>query len=478
MADEFLEMPKAMAIEADGSSHLLYGITPITTPAQLVGETEDGNCELDIFADRRWYLVAVLGTSLSVISLVCNALIACVLLRPRNSNFFFLGLLALSDAFLSACYGPVIAMDIIKNRVQLLWLSRLWWSYVGPLLALCHVSMTFSCLMIILGCYERLLITLKSPQLSCFRNNRTHLALGALCLSIVLRGTSFFEVELVRNGNCTGLTEFEPRLSPLAENWLYGTVFRFYIRTTATVFVPFFFLAYLNTRIVLRLRKQKRSAAMFRFGGANDHKLRVRSATRLLVLIVCSYLLANFPNVFITAWEYLDLASTQSEHYYDIYETITDVISMLYVLSCASRLAIYLSCNEELRFAFSDFLCSTCDGMATEKNATALQRNNSSCRPTSATLYTPISSRHYSLRHHRGSELPQIGTDFDRVVVAMAISRVGSALSNRNKTPKHEVDRTTPAEATSNGGHAEEETKEKDTAQKHGNCPEANGGTN
>jgi len=36
------------------------------------------------------------------------------------------------------------------------------------------------------------------------------------------------------------------------------------------------------------------------------------------VLIVCSYLLANFPNVAITAWEYLDLDSTQSEHYYDV----------------------------------------------------------------------------------------------------------------------------------------------------------------
>uniref|UniRef100_A0A914I762 G-protein coupled receptors family 1 profile domain-containing protein n=1 Tax=Globodera rostochiensis TaxID=31243 RepID=A0A914I762_GLORO len=414
------------------------------TPAQLFEGEAEGNCALDIFPDRRWYLVAVLGTFLSAISLVCNALIACVLLRPRNSNFFFLGLLALSDAFLSACYGPVIAMDIIKNRVQLLWLSRLWWSYVGPLLALCHVSMTFSCLMIILGCYERFLITLKSPQLACFRNNRAQLALCALCLSIVLRGTSIFEVELVRNGNCTGLTEFEPQLSLLAENWMYGTIFRFYIRTIATVFVPFFFLAYLNTRIVLRLRKQKRSAAMFRFGGAYDHKLRVRSATRLLVLIVCSYLLANFPNVFITAWEYLDLASTQSEHYYDIYETITDVISMLYVLSCASRLAIYLSCNEELRFAFCDFLCASCDGRAKDGNGTrALQRHNSSCRPTSTTMYTPV-SRRYSLRHHQSSELPQIGTDFDRVVVAMAISRVSSSLISREKAPEGNDERTNP----------------------------------
>jgi hypothetical protein len=125
-------------------------------------EDFEADCSVDMFADRRWpvlhspnsffkippfsgiwsplsaphsgmswdskkkmqkyYFFAIF----SAISLVCNVLIACVLLRPRNSNFFFLGLLALSDAFLSACYGPVIAMDIIKNRMQLLWLTRLW----------------------------------------------------------------------------------------------------------------------------------------------------------------------------------------------------------------------------------------------------------------------------------------------------------------------------------------------------------------
>lgn len=402
------------------------------------------DCSVDIFPDRRWYLVAVAGTSLSVISLVCNVLIAFVLLRPRNSHFFFLGLLALSDAFLSACYGPVIAMDIIKNRMQLLWLTRLWWSYVGPLLALCHVSMTFSCFMIILGTIERFLITLKSPLLSCFRTNRGPLALAMFLIALVLRGVSIFEVEIVRNGNCTGLTEFEPGLTPLTRNWLYGTVFRFYARTIAIVFVPFFLLAYLNARIVIILRRQTRSAKMFRFGGATDHKLRVRSATRLLVLIVSSYLIANFPNVAITAWEYLDLESTQSENFYDIYETLTDIISMLYVLSCATRMSIYLSCNEEIRDAFYDFYCTTwlCRSAAGGKEQLMLQRHSSNSSGTASTrrqhLYTPISRQYSYYRQHRSSELPNIGTDFDRVVVAMAISRVTSLCANNKEDYKNE----------------------------------------
>lgn len=40
---------------------------------------------------------------------------------------------------------------------------------------------------------------------------------------------------------------------------------------------------------------------------------KVRSATRLTVLIVCSYLMANVLNVMITAWEYIDFESAQTE---------------------------------------------------------------------------------------------------------------------------------------------------------------------
>jgi hypothetical protein len=68
------------------------------------------------------------------------------------------------------------------------------------------------------------------------------------------------------------------------------------------------------------------------------------------------------------------------------------IISMLYVLSCASRLLIYLSCNEEIRIAFYDFLCTNCicnrerseiEYDFDEKNDSFLQRNGS-------TQYTPI----------------------------------------------------------------------------------------
>lgn len=65
----------------------------------------------------RWVMVAICGTLLSVISLVSNILIARVLLQRKYSNFFFLGLLALSDVFLSVCYFPVIAMEVVRYSI-------------------------------------------------------------------------------------------------------------------------------------------------------------------------------------------------------------------------------------------------------------------------------------------------------------------------------------------------------------------------
>ncbi|KAJ1353802.1 hypothetical protein KIN20_010546 [Parelaphostrongylus tenuis] len=305
--------------------------------------------------DRRFYM-AVAGTILSFVSLFCNVLIAKVLYSSNHKHFFFLALLAISDSFLSFMYGPVIAMDIIKDKLQILWLTRFYLSYVGPLLSLCQVSMTFSCYLIMLATIERYLITQRSKCLKRFRRNRGLMAFIMFLLSLLLRGTLVFEIQMDKNGDCTGISEYVPGFTEIVDTMWYGTVFRFYIRNILTVFLPFFLLAYLNYRIVRTLRRQHRMAKLFRI--ASDHKRKIRSATRLLVLIVCSYLIANVLNVLITLWEYVAFQSTQTQEAYVIYEFCTDVISVLYVLVCATRLFVYITCNMEIRDAMVDQLCS------------------------------------------------------------------------------------------------------------------------
>lgn len=149
--------------------------------------------------DRRFYLIAICGTSFSIVSCLENVVICYSLLakrKHRNSHFLYLALLAFSDGFLSFCYGPVIAMDIIKNYVRVIWLTRVWWYYVGPMLALCHVAMAWSCYLIILATIERYLVTTKANALNWVRSKRITLIAGSLIAALITKGTFVLEVEV------------------------------------------------------------------------------------------------------------------------------------------------------------------------------------------------------------------------------------------------------------------------------------------
>ncbi|CAL2031135.1 unnamed protein product [Caenorhabditis brenneri] len=351
--------------------------------------------------DRRWYLVAVCGTSLSVLSIVSNMLISKVLLSSKHNHFYFLALLALSDCFLSLNYGPVIAMDIIKDRVKLRWLSNLYIQYVGPLLALSQTSMTFSCYLIILATIERYLITLRAKCLGTFRQCRGLSAFCMFILSLLLRAPILFEMQIEQNPECIGeISEYYLNLSPIVNTFWYGTVYRFYIRNIMTVLVPFVLLAILNYKIVKILRMQQRSAQMFRFL-SSDHKTKIRSATILMVCIVFSYLLANILNVGVTLWEYVAFQSTQTGDAYAFYETCTDVTSVLYILVCATRLFVYYLFNQEIREAIKPLVCHSASAPRKQDYVTVTRSFDSS---------------------------RQIGTEIDAVAIAIARRLLSSEL--------------------------------------------------
>ncbi|KIH54580.1 hypothetical protein ANCDUO_15273 [Ancylostoma duodenale] len=98
-----------------GSQNLTAG-PAVNLMNETIPYDEEDLCGVEI-TDHRFYM-AVAGTMLSFVSLFCNLLIAKVLCSSRHAHFFFLALLAMSDSFLSFMYGPVIALDIIKDRLQ------------------------------------------------------------------------------------------------------------------------------------------------------------------------------------------------------------------------------------------------------------------------------------------------------------------------------------------------------------------------
>lgn len=72
----------------------------------------------------------------------------------------------------------------------------------------------------------------------------------------------------------------------------------------------------------------------------------LQSATRMLVLIVLSYLVARSLDVVITVWEYIDDESLLAQD--EFYTIAVDLISLLTVFSAAFRLPIYCLCNDAI----------------------------------------------------------------------------------------------------------------------------------
>uniref|UniRef100_A0A0N5C8Y7 G_PROTEIN_RECEP_F1_2 domain-containing protein n=1 Tax=Strongyloides papillosus TaxID=174720 RepID=A0A0N5C8Y7_STREA len=386
-------------VMSEGSINLLSDFGMIKNNSLQINDSKyednDDDCQL-IYPNNLKYTLALIGTGLSVVSVISNILIATVLLRPKHSHFFFLGLLAVSDTFLSIWYGPIIAVNMIGAKITTLWIHKIWWLYAVPLLALCNTASSFSVFLLILATAERYLILVKSEHLIFFRSHRKIFAFLSFIFALLIRGTTFLEVTIVKNGKCTGVLEYRPSSTTLAETWPYNPLFSVYIRQLVSICLPFVVLAFLNASIVAKLRHQHRTALMFRFADSSQ-KEKVRSATRLLVFIVFSYLVANFLSFCVTIWEYIDFESTQSEENYPLYDSLTDLISVLAILVCALRIFIYLSCNQEIRNAFSNFFC--------KKEANDIKLN----------FELDVQSNNENLK-----SMPRIGTDFDNIVVVIA----------------------------------------------------------
>uniref|UniRef100_A0AC35U6W9 G_PROTEIN_RECEP_F1_2 domain-containing protein n=1 Tax=Rhabditophanes sp. KR3021 TaxID=114890 RepID=A0AC35U6W9_9BILA len=89
---------------------------------------------------------------------------------------------------------------------------------------------------------------------------------------------------------------------------------------------------------------RKKSMLNFSFD-LGTHRLRVRSTTRTLIIVVTCYLWANILDVIVASWEYIDDDSLKSSPMF--YTVATDVSSLLPVLACALRLPIY-SANDAI----------------------------------------------------------------------------------------------------------------------------------
>ncbi|VDN60869.1 unnamed protein product [Dracunculus medinensis] len=319
--------------------------------------------DTDRLSERFW-LVTVLGSTLSAISIIENLFLLVLFARSRqhrNSPSFYLLILALSDIFISGTYIMIMSVKVLYQYAEWVALKRIWIIYLVPMMTMSHVAITTSSFLIVFATAERFFAVISYRNVEFLQNNRKLIALLAIIIGLVTKSTLLFEIKAVYNPECTGtLNEYKLELTDLVIHNAHYKLWRFWFRNIVTILFPFFILMYLNARIVNQLRENVNIGENIA-DNMKQRKARIRAATRTLVLVVCTYLLANMLNVIITIWEHTDATSLFTGKkvifildysffsFLDFYIISVDAVSLLTIVACALRLPIYASCQPVLR---------------------------------------------------------------------------------------------------------------------------------
>uniref|UniRef100_A0A915BF36 G-protein coupled receptors family 1 profile domain-containing protein n=1 Tax=Parascaris univalens TaxID=6257 RepID=A0A915BF36_PARUN len=334
--------------------------------------------------NERFWLVTVFGTTISVVSIAENLFLFFLYStrhHHRTTYNMYMMLLAFFDVFISAAYVCLMSVNVLSDYWQSVTLMRMWFGYMVPTITISHIAMTSSSFLILAATYERYCITLCSSHTNFVQNHRKMIAVLAIFLGIISKGTMYLEFKITYVEECAGqMTEIGIAFKDFVMDTPYHTVWRFWYRNFVTVFMPFFCLAYLNARIVRALTQHQEMIHMAKVAGSvatpdlAKRKATARSATRTMVLVVFTYLISNILNVLITVWEHLDKASLMTT-YVKYYAIAIDAISLLTNLASASRLPIYLSCQCALRKEVSELLGKCIVAFIAQKPAEKLIEN-------------------------------------------------------------------------------------------------------
>ncbi|CAD5211935.1 unnamed protein product [Bursaphelenchus okinawaensis] len=380
---------------------------------------DEDDCSVIPPEGLRMAMVAVAGTFIAVVSLIFNAFLFVLLIsnpQYRRTHLLYLAFLALIDTFLSASYILIFPVNLFMDYFESDFLAWAWFNYVKPMLAICHVAITSSALLLTSATFERYL-TISKIRSQFSTTFRLIIVMITVLFAVAAKAPMYFELIVVENTNCTGVTGYSAYMAEWSYEEPYQTVYKFWFRNIIGTFLPFFLSLHFNLSIVARLRQQHTGARLFRFA-TSEHRRNIRAATRMLVLITSTYIVCNSLSVVIAAWEFIDKESLYTSQLRPFYTYATDLVSILTVVACSIRLPIYYFCNRRLRREVNDRLLRFC-GCEPEKVEGGFSRK--SRLTTIRYLNTGdgfVLSNNGSRRHE-----PKciVGTGFDRVVLQVAM---------------------------------------------------------
>uniref|UniRef100_A0A914UIX5 G-protein coupled receptors family 1 profile domain-containing protein n=1 Tax=Plectus sambesii TaxID=2011161 RepID=A0A914UIX5_9BILA len=326
------------------------------------------------YLEFKLFTVAIFGTTIAVTNLLENLLLFYTFMSSqvlRGRNLIYLRCLSVCDIFVALSYIGIMSVAVLADYFTILPLFIMWHSYLRVFFAISHVTLSSSSFLLIAATLERYLGSVNNAKcmylMGVMGRHRTLGVCLAFLLGGVLRGTVYWEIEVVHVPGCEGFASMYPALTEWpARNPYYDAIWRFWTRKITTTFLPFFVLAYCNAAIVISVHRQNRHnmvKTLIRFvtvgPNAQPYQGRssVRAATRMLIMVVTCYLLANVLDVIIAAWEYIDGASL-TQRYAEFYAIAADISSLLTVVAGALRLPIYTANDKSIKREVSRVLRS------------------------------------------------------------------------------------------------------------------------
>lgn len=209
-------------------------------------------------------IIGIVGSSVAVVSAVENTLLLLLLITaPKlyRDNRNYLLLMALFDLIVTLSYILILSANILADYYRILPLFLLWHRYFRVVFTLSHVAMSSSTYILLTATFERYLAARMSSGtclhlLGLLRRRRNQVILLAILFGAMVKGSVFFELEVVNRNDCENFASVYAVI--IGIHPLYDSIWRFWGRRFAAVFLPFFVLSYLNTSIVLSLRRQTR----------------------------------------------------------------------------------------------------------------------------------------------------------------------------------------------------------------------------
>lgn len=331
---------------------------------------EDYNCTYMPmeYLEGKFWLVGIFGTSMAIFGMLLNSVGAVVLGRlvwKKSSPLVYLFTLTMLDFVFMICYVLILAVQIYFDYFMDLQLYEAHNRYVLHFHMVAKVIQTVSAYLIVVASIERLMDVgwiNGEKKTYCQANHRILVIFIVVFASTLFRGVSYWDIYVEVHPECEGFARYSLELSAFTQDETYK-YYSFYAVNIIQVFLPFCLLLLINLTIVYRVQKaidRRNSSTLFSQNSVwrcTKREANVKSAAKMLISVVVSYLLSNSFSLAITVIEHVkrDLLDQSPQ----LYTFSVDAINLLYLSSAATRFLIYVVCSEKIRQEVQDlFKCS------------------------------------------------------------------------------------------------------------------------